>query len=78
MIDKHRIKVFASLAGVIMLVVIVISIVLMFRNFIKGLLTPGENVGTAILNFLFEFISIQLSGGLYFLGWFLTKDYTGD
>lgn len=77
-IDKHRIKVFASLAGVIMLVVIVIATVLMFRNLIKSCLAPNADVGRAWFDFATDFIGIQLSGGIYFVGWFMTKDYTGD
>ena len=77
-IDKHRIKVFASLTGVIMLVVIVVATVLMFRNLIKSCLAPDANVGKAWLEFLFDFLAIQVSGGIYFFGWFMTKDYTGD
>ena len=76
--DRGRLKVFASLAGVIMLVVIVIATVLMFRDLIKSCLMPNANVGGAWLTFLQDFISIQLSGGLFFFGWFITKDYTGD
>ncbi len=77
-IDKHRIKVFASLAGVIMLVVILIATVLMFRNLIKSCLAPDANVAAAWITFLTDFLSIQITGGIYFIGWFLTKDYTGD
>ena len=76
--DKHKLKVVVSLAGVIMLIVIVIATVLMFRNLIKSCLAPDANVAAAWYAFLQDFISIQLSGGIYFLGWFLTKDYTGD
>ncbi len=76
--DKHRLRVFASLAGVIMLVVILVATVLMFRNLIKSCLAPNANLVKAWTDFLLDFIGIQVTGGIYFIGWFLTKDYTGD
>ncbi len=76
--DKHRMKTFASLAGVIMLVVVVIGTVLMFHDLIKSSLAPNANLGQAFLEFFTDFLAIQIVGGVYFIGWFLVKDYTGD
>ena len=76
--DKHRMKVIASLAGVVMLVVIAVSVVIMFRDLIKDCLQPNANTTAAVTEFFVRFGSIQITGGVYFIGWFLTKDYTGD
>ena len=76
--DKYRMKVFCSLAGVISLAVLVLGTVGMFYNLIKSGLAKDANLALAFGNFFGDIISIQLSGGIYFIGWFLCKDYTGD
>lgn len=76
--DHHKMKEFCSLAGVIMLAVFVIGTVLMFRDLIKTSLTPGSNAGIIWGTFFGDLLGIQLSGGIYFIGWFMIKDYTGD
>ena len=61
-----------------MLAVFVIGTVLMFRDLIKTSLTPGSNAGIIWGTFFGDLLGIQLSGGIYFIGWFMIKDYTGD
>jgi len=76
--DRFRFKRMCSLAAVILLVVFVIDTVLSVRNLIYDLVSPDITAGTAWATFLISLIDIQLSGGLYFIGWAMQKDYMGD
>ena len=77
-LDRRKLKEFCSLAGVIMLGVFAVGTVLMFRDLIKNCLQPGMKAGIIWGTFFSDFLSVQLSGGIYFIGWFMIKDYTGD
>ena len=76
--DKSRFKKMASLAAIILLVVFLIDIILSVRSLVYDLIAPEADVGRAWREFIFSFIGNQITGGLYFIGWFMQKDYMGD
>lgn len=75
-LDKGRMKSFATLAAVVMIVVILIDTTLMIRRLIYDWMDfgPGRAWGNLAMNLL----DIQISGGIFVLGWFLCKDFVGD
>ena len=62
---------FASLAGMILTVVVIVDLILAIHNLIVYKGEPGK----AWVAFLLDMIDIQLFGSLYVIGWLLTKDY---
>ena len=74
--DKGPFKRFATLAAIILLVMFVIDTIVTIRNLIHNLTAAGATA--AWLEFVIDLIDIQLSGGLYFIGWILVRDFTGD
>ena len=76
--DISKAKRLASLAAIILLVVFVIDTVVSVRNLVYALLAPNADAPREWLNFALNLLDTQLSGGLYFIGWFLQKDYMGD
>ena len=76
-LDKGPFKRIATLTAIIMLVFFVLDTIISVRNFIHALTEDGDTVGS-IIEFVLNLIDIQFSGGLYFIGWFMIKDYTGD
>ena len=73
-----KMRKFATLAAVVTLVVFVVDTVLAIRGLVRNLMNPSVGGGTAWAQFLLSLVDIQLSGGLYLIGWFMIKDYTGD
>ena len=76
--DKSRFKKMASLAAIILLVVFLIDIILSVRSLVYDLIAPEADIGRAWRQFILSFIGNQITGGLYFIGWFMQKDYMGD
>ena len=75
-LDKGKFRSFATLAAVIMLVVILIDTVFLIRTLIYDWM--GYGPGKAWANFFMGVFDVQVSGGIYCLGWFLCKDFVGD
>jgi len=75
-LDKGKMKPFATLAAAVMLVVILVDTVLLIRHFIYGL--AGGNTGQTWATLLIGILDVQLSGGIYVIGWFKCKDFVGD
>ena len=82
---KNRFCSFATLGAVIMLVVIIVDTVLSIRTLVRDLAginldANGEKVGAlyAWISFIIGLLDIQLSGGIYVIGWFKCKDFVGD
>ena len=75
-LDKGKFRSFATLAAVIMLVVILIDTVFLIRTLIYDWMDYGP--GKAWGNFFIGIFDVQVSGGIYCLGWFLCKDFVGD
>ncbi|MCR5348852.1 MAG: hypothetical protein K6E59_04515 [Bacilli bacterium] len=73
-----RMRKFATLAAVVMLILFVIDTVLAIRNLVRGCLNPDTPATEAWITFLVSLLDIQVSGGLYLIGWALTKDFVGD
>ena len=73
-----RMKSFATLAAVVMIVVFIIDTILALRTLIRGFVAPTEGMQNPWLTFFLDLFDIQLSGGIYILGWFLVKDFVGD
>lgn len=76
--DKGPLKRMATLAAVVMLVVFVIDTILSVRSLVHDLVGGEKSQSDIWVSFLINLLDIQLSGGLYFIGWFLCKDYMGD
>ena len=73
-----RLRCFASLAAIVMLVVFIIDTVLSIRSLVRGIVMPVNGQTNPWISFLIDLFDIQLSGGIYILGWFLVKDFVGD
>ena len=76
--DKGPFKRYASLAAVVFLVVILIDTFIAIRHLGHGIGDPDVSTASAWINFALGMLDVQLSGGIYFIGWFLAKDYVGD
>ena len=76
--DKGPLKRMATLAAVVMLVVFVIDTILSVRSLVHDLIGGQKSQTDIWVSFFINLLDIQLSGGLYFIGWFLCKDYMGD
>ena len=83
---KKRLKSIGTLAAVVVLVFFVIDTVLVIRSLIHDLagrtVNPytGEHysAGESWLRFLISLLDLQLTGGVYLIGWAIIKDYLGD
>lgn len=86
LVDRSRLKTIGTLAAVIVLVVFVIDTVLTIRTLIHDLAGRSINPVTgdpysasqAWLRFALGLLDMQLSGGVYLIGWAILKDYVGD
>lgn len=84
--DRSRLKSLGTLVAMVVLVVFVIDTVLMIRSLIHDLagrtINPvtGEHytASSAWLRFGLNLLDLQLSGGVYLIGWAIIKDYVGD
>ena len=73
--EKGPLLRWASIGAIILGIVIVIDFIMDIRSLAKGLSTPEIDNVYAILRFIFGFIGFQVFGGIYFVGWFLAKNY---
>ena len=76
--DKGPFKSVAPLASVILLVMVVIDTIVGVRTLTKTLLTGTQSAGSAWAEFGLGLLDVQISGGIYLLGWALTRDFVGD
>lgn len=84
--DKSRLKTIGTFAAIVFLLVFVIDTVLSIRSLIHDLVGRSKNptsgqpytTSEAWTRFFLDFLDIQLSGGIYLIGWAIIKDYVGD
>ena len=84
--DHSRLKSIGTLAAMVVLVVVVIDTVLAIRSLIHDLAgrttnpNTGEHYATweAWARFGVSLLDLQLTGGIYLIGWAIIKDYVGD
>lgn len=78
LVDKTKLKRLASLAAVILVFVFLIDTVLAIRNLVHNLIEGNMSALDSWLQFLFNLLDTQITGGIYLIGWALMKDYMGD
>ena len=76
--DAGKAKRLCTLSAIILLFVVVIDTVVSIRNLVYGIINPDVSAADAWGKFFLSLLDVQLSGGLYLLGWILMKDYMGD
>ena len=77
-IDRGPLKKVATLTAIIMLIVILIDLALDIRQLVYNLAGTSLSPSASWAKFGLDFIAMQITGGIYFIGWFLIKDYVGD
>ncbi len=76
--DKGPFKSVAPLASAILLVTVVIDTIAGIRTLTNTLITGTQSAGSAWAEFGIGLLDVQISGGIYLLGWALTRDFVGD
>ena len=65
----------ASIGAIALGVYIVIDLIIEIRNLAHGIGNPEFGTSTVLYKFLSSFLQSQLFCGVFFIGWFLAKDY---
>ena len=65
----------ASIGAIILGIVILVDFILDIRTLSRSLADPDISNTTAWVRFVLGFVGLQIFGGVYFVGWFLAKNY---
>ena len=65
----------ASIGAIVLGIYIVVDLVLDIRTIAHNINDPQIKASTAWTTFFLGFAGLQINGGIYFVGWFLAKNY---